>query len=127
MRTLREVYGVTRPAELEYHSFVTQDGTGIRFPSLGVKRRRRVRPEEPDVGEKPADKPESLPEADQTIRQLRAEKARFVAILDWLLKSVGGTIAITFADLRSLSPDDQVVFWRDEERDALVLTRSAPS
>ena len=30
-----------------------------------------------------------------------------MAVLDWLLKSVGGKIAITFADLRSLSPDDR--------------------
>ena len=39
VRTLRDVYHVTHPGHLEYHAF-SSDGTGLRFPTLQIKRRR---------------------------------------------------------------------------------------
>jgi hypothetical protein len=126
VRTFREVYRVARPGELEYFSFETKDGVGIRFPSLDIKRRRPPEWEKAAAGNESADRPDPLAEANETIRQLRTEKAQFVAILDWLLKQAGDRMTIALADLLGLSPNDQVLFWLDHEHDVFVLTRVAP-
>lgn len=40
VRSLRTAYGIRHPDELEYASF-SREGVEIRFPTLGIRRRRR--------------------------------------------------------------------------------------